>query len=332
MTAIWTVTESRFYTHWTTTLALRKLAEEKGLEFAVRDLDQFKAREWPELRDPLVVLHAAHLKIAHVSTDELRASYPGCRLVVLGSDSLYYVRKYKDEHRGLLVDPRGFEFCHPESVDLYLDLMQEGVEAFRALGVKADRWYWTASDAGLALAREVAQEPAPWLAADCVCYANPNVSAPGGYRKRLTYELGRRGLSILWGGTTEFVTLDPDVLRGIYRYYRKAAVCLGTSSPSWQPDRSMKGWRDWFAPALGLPLIYDDIEEMKDGKGPITGPPPVEHFGYEDWDGLAKLIRWHREEYDTTLYLDRVCRQQDWADDNTLEKQFARVFDKYGLL
>lgn len=327
---ILTVTEPRFYTHYTTTLALSSLAQDRQIPFTAFDLTQLKAHAFPAYDVRLIVLHAAHLKIARLTTGELKQAYPRAKLVTLGSDFIYYTRRYPDRHEGLLVDPRGYEFVRVEDVDLHLDLMNEVVEKLRVDGIPSARWYWTASAEGLRLAGELcAEEPEPEKTCDVICYANPNVSAPGGYRPRLTRELVARGRKIQWGGTTEFVTLSPDVLRDIYRTYRSAKVSLGTSSPSWTPCRTAKGWRDWIAPALGVPLIYDDLPEAIDIQGPAgLGQCPLNTFAYGDWEGLEALLKQYD---DHRLRETVVCNQRKWIKENTLEKQFARVFDYYSL-
>lgn len=331
MTAsILTVTEPRYYTHMTTALGLKALSEDRGLPFHCVDLEDFKARRWPRADAPLIVLHAAHIKIARTTISAIKDFWPGSKVVTLGSDFIYYVRKYPDHHHGLLVDPRGYEFIRPEDCDLHLDLLQECVDALKGV-CPADRWYWTASGEGLRIADEVAKEDLPPPnRRRVVCYANPNVSAPGGYRPRLTWEMARRGWSIQWGGTTEFVTLDENVLRSIYRTYRLCGVCLGTSSPSWTPCRTQKGWRDWHSPVLGLPLVYDDIPEMMDFPSPsCIDKAPVEVFPYEDWDALAALLC----KYDDEAYREGVVsKQRAWSLEHTVERQFARIFRQYGLL
>lgn len=325
-----TVTEQRLYTHTTSTWALEALAKERGLPFFAVQLDDFKAGKWVHADNPTIILHAAHVKISRTTIGAIKSRHRTSRVITLGSDSLYYVRKYPDRHHGLLVDTQnGFEFVGMEEVSLHLDLMNEAVEAAERFGTKAVRWYWTASQRGLDIAREVAAEPKPAPGADAICYANPNVSAPGGYRPRLTRELQKRGRYLQWGGTTDFVTVDENVLRDIYRLYRRSRVCLGTSSPSWAPDRAAKGWRDFVAPVLGLPVIYDDLPEVTDIRGPAgQGYCPIDTFGYEDWDGLAALLCL----YDDDQYLkDAVSAQVKWVNENTLDKQFSRVFSEYNL-
>lgn len=328
--SILTVSEPRLYTETTTAWALRDLAYEQELPFCRVDLDEFKARRWPRVESPLIVLHAAHIKIARTTTDEIRAFYPDCKVVSLGSDSIYYTRKYPDAHHGLLVDPRGFEFVRPEGVDLHLDTLDEVVEVMRSHCPTA-RWAWTASRQLLEIAREVSEENISGDARKVVCYANPRVSAPGGYRPRLTLEMARRGYSVQWGGTTEFVTLDEEVLRSIMRLYKGCGACLGTSSPSWTPCRTGKGFRDWFAPHLGLPLVYDDLPDATRLPGPCgVSDPCLPTFAYEDWDGLVAHLKRFEE---APLYKDWVVgMQRKWASEHVLEKQFLRAFQYYSLL
>lgn len=199
--SILTVSEQRFYTETTTSWALRTLAKEHDVEFVRIDLEEFKRRKFQPANKPLIVLHAAHIKIANLSATTIKGHWPDSKLVVLGSDSLYYTRKTSKHHKDLLVDTaKGLEYCGAESVDLHLDLMTEGVDSYRRHGIKADRWYWTASCDGLRIADEVASEPRPKISSDIICYANPNVSAPGRYRYTLTSELSKIGRSIQWGG------------------------------------------------------------------------------------------------------------------------------------
>lgn len=131
------------------------------------------------------------------------------------------------------------------------------------------------------------------------------------------------------GWTTKSITLDENVLRGIYRTYRCSNVCLGTSSPSWPEYRAAKGWRDWISPSLGVPLIYDDLPEASDGVWPAAlSKPPIDVFSYEDWDDLSRLLK----TYDNHDYRDQmVKKQKEWVADHVIERQFERIFSHYGL-
>ncbi len=91
----------------------------------------------------------------------------------------------------------------------------------------------------------------------------------------------------------------------------------------------MKGWRDWVAPPLGIPLIYDDLPDVTQWAGPAAiSEIPLETFPYEDGEALEALLR----KYDDAAYAARIAAMQaEWSEAHTIEKQFSRIFDYYGI-
>ena len=87
--------------------------------------------------------------------------------------------------------------------------------------------------------------------------------------------------------------------------------------------RSMKGFRDWIAPFCGTLLVYDNFPDILD----VGSFIPI--YKYEDWNDAARIIKeLKRSSYVYDLILKK---QKQWALENTLEKQFIKIFEKHLL-
>lgn len=326
-----TVTEPRFYTHWTTTLALRDIASTIGAEFEEYwippcygvpfTLDEVKQED----DEVIAVIHAAHLKIAKIKVSDLRSKWPKAKIVTLGSDTIPYTVG-EGHHESLLTDKiNGFEFVSPLDADLHLDSMWSCVQYLRGKGVKADHWLWSVcneswrlADYMLSMFKHVGKT------FDAICFGNVNIQNDN-YRRRMWQHLSNRGLRIYFGGSLPFTTLEESELKKIYLHYISSCVTIGTTSPSWTSARTMKGWRDSLGIVLGAPLVYDQHEEIE-----AVYPDIVPLYDYNNFDSLADLIFEFR---DNRNKADDLCdKQRSWLKNWTIEKQFMRKFAEYGII
>lgn len=201
----------------------------------------------------------------------------------------------------------GREFERPQDVDLWLDLLDEVNEYYQKQSIKTDSWMWTASDD---LVLDYLQRPRPEKTVDFIGLFNIG----GMYRKRLTYHLDRSFKKNVFGK----VGYGIDEL---YDAYSSSKFTLGTTSgcPGWGcVGRTMKGFRDWIGPACGSVLIYDDHPD-------VIRKYPCPTYPYDDYAKIPEIVA--GIDYEKVL-----LEQQDWIKNNTLEKQFMRLFHKYGLV
>lgn len=284
----------------TVNLALRNVAKQLGLCYATHE-------EMPECNyDSLVVFSAANLR-SGLTTAELRRQYPNGKLVCISGDAIYF------RHRGI------DEFDSPLEVDLFLDLLDGMVEYYRGSGVNADAWMWTASET---VVNDFMKRNRP---------KTQNVDFIGLFSKRLPYRhqlwktIQDGGFSFInrpnTGRTKMVVGFGLDEL---YVAYSKCRFTLGTTSSSERRLskatflRSMKGFRDWLGPACGNVLIYDNHPD-------IIKKYPCPLYDYDKPETIFGLIK-------NIDYAKVLTEQQDWLLDNTLEKQFLRLFKKHSLI
>lgn len=121
-------------------------------------------------------------------------------------------------------------------------------------------------------------------------------------------------------GFKMFTSLKEHDLKKVVDFYSRSKVCLGNSCrANDHTPRGTKGMRDWIAPLCGIPLIYDDYQEIVDMK-------IVPTYGYHDWDGVIELT--NSLAADKELYDDVVEKQKKFSLENTLDKQLTKIFNE----
>ena len=114
--------------------------------------------------------------------------------------------------------------------------------------------------------------------------------------------------------------LNEHNLETVVDLYSRSRVCLGTSSRAVDHlPRGSKGMRDWIAPLCGIPLIYDDYQEIVDMK-------IVPTYDYQDWNEIIDLT--NSLTMDQELYDDIVKEQKKFSLENTLDKQLINIFNE----
>jgi hypothetical protein len=261
----------------------------------------------------VVVFESALLKLSRTRVSDLRQFFPGAKLVALGSDTVWYLRGgvHPPYEGWLLYDRAGkAEFFSPHEVDLFLDMLDEVVEAYQARGIRADSWMWTISEA---MRSYMENKPLQAKSCDFISLFTQQPSSGDNYRQRLVQHLRAGGVSVQVGG----VGYDLD---GLAQAYGRARFTLGTTSPSWTTGiRTMKGFRDWIGPCRGSVLLYDDHPDI------VRKYTAVPTHPYGDFDALIQLTR--SIDYDAVLQAQRA-----WIAENTIDRQLERLFARHNIV
>lgn len=143
----------------------------------------------------------------------------------------------------------------------------------------------------------------------CMCAPAAEETIRGGMFKHLDAK-----------GFTALRALNEHDLENVVNLYSRSRVCIGTSSRAVDHlPRGSKGMRDWIAPLCGIPLIYDDYQEIVDMK-------IVPTYDYQDWDEIVDLT--NSLTMDQELYDDIVKEQKKFSLENTLDKQLINIFNE----
>ena len=103
---------------------------------------------------------------------------------------------------------------------------------------------------------------------------------------------------------------------------------VGTTSSNipHRPERCMKGFRDFLAPFCNSVLIYDDYHDVLkyfvDDEGIIV---PI--FSFTEFFTIDNI--YEKLTKDQELYNNYIKRQKKWATNNTLYKQFTKLFKEW---
>ena len=224
----------------------------------------------------------------------LRQKFPNAKLACFTGDSIYY----------------GYPDAFPWTVDLWLDTVKIAVN--KTTKFPAEHFYWSVSETILRDIQASALEcgaKSRWFIS--LCHSN------SGERTRFMNDLKYSGREVLWNQNLW-------ELRPIYELYAKSWFALGHTTPVHDNKaRSMKGFRDWLAPALDCLLIYDDYPDIRD----LEIVPTYKYLDAGEVIRLTDLLR-----NNPKLYQDFLEKQKKWAWDNSLEQQIERLFKKYGFL
>jgi hypothetical protein len=245
-----------------------------------------------------------------MSMKELRKYIPNGKLVCLGGDTIWFLRRNEDHINS------------PHEVDLWLDLLDEVVVYYNNIGVKADSWMWTISESLLNECEEYKNNiDVDFDKKDMDFVSFITISTE--YRRNMVDYFNKRKKTFAVG-----VKCDSDNVADMISAYKKAWFHLGTTSPSWTTGiRTMKGFRDWLAPALNTLLIYDDFPEIRKKFGGGYIVPLYDYNYFESAEILMEYIRNDKE-----LYKHLLKMQKTWIEYNTLEKQFLRKFRKHNII
>jgi len=253
----------------------------------------------------IIVFAAARLKIDRVKTSDLKAAYPTAKLVCLGSDTIWYLKGRSTT--GMVDRIKNTEFMTPYDCDLFLDLIDEVVDAYNSKGINSDTWMWSVSER---LLNDFLSRPRGEPTKDFIGLWHLNNMT----RHNIWHTIDRAGKTSIRSGQVNY-NLDE-----LFSAYASCRFTIGTTSPSWTtPYRTMKGFRDWIGPPCGSVLIYDNHPDI------LRKYTCCPTYDYNRPDEIITLAK--------TIDREAVLREQvQWAKDYCIDKQFLRLFRKHKLV
>jgi len=260
--------------------------------------------------DTLFIFECALLKLPHKTTKDIKRWFPNCKIIALGSDSLTYKSGYDWRYPQ---NPSPYEIYDIHDVDLWLDINDEMVEDYAKLGLKTDWWENTTSHY---MIEQYENRPRIDKTQDIISligHRNP-------YRNALVTFLESR-YKCQFGMHPSAADFNLDHM---YRDFSKSRIVLGTTSPCWWSNRSMKGFRDWLGPLCGTVLIYDDHPDVirKYNTCPI--------YKYDDFETISELFT--EITTDDELYGKLLAEQLAWIKQNTIAIQLYNALIKHGVV
>jgi len=287
------------------------LANRLGYEHKFFAVNEFHDGNIDVDSDPnaLFIFEGALLKVSERTTKDIKQWFPNAKIVCLGSQSKSY--KYGYDH--FTNNPtREFEFYDGYDVDLWLDINDELVEDYRNKGITTDYWMWTTSHH---LIDEFESRPKLPKTHDIICLMAHCME----YRINLKRFLEQR-YKCIWGRGAGDGNYDYDHLHQIFS---GARFVLITSSPSWFPNRSVTGFRDWLGPINGTVAISDDYPDAVK-----KYPCPI--FKYDDIGAIPILMEelWNDQE----RYQQILQEQVIWTKENTIAIQLYNKMKEYKII
>lgn len=287
-----------------------ELAKRLGYEHIFYTIEQFHdGRVEPDSRSGLFIFEGALLKESYRTTKDIKTWFPNCKIVALTGESLTYKHGYAHYTNN---PTREFEFYDGYDIDLWLDGNDEIVEDYRKKGLTVDYWMWTVSQFMIDL---FLNRPRIEKYQDIVCL----IGHKREYRQALMGFMNGR-YRCQWGSGAGDGNYDFDHL---FNSFSGSRFVLGTSSPCWWTNRSVKGFRDWLGPICGTVLIYDDYPD-------VVKKYPCPIYPYEDFQAISELMEgiWSDQEQYNKILAEQVA----WAQDNTIVNQLQRRLTQYKLI
>lgn len=289
------------------------LAEWLGYEHKFYTQEQLAAEQIEHDSDPgaLFMFEPALLKLQHKTTKDIRRWFPNCKIVVLSSEAMTYKHGYQWWYPQNLTHE--FEIYDGHETDLWLDINSEIVADYAAKGLTTDIWEMTTSQYLIDQFSSRARLP---KTQDMICLIGHSNS----YRDALKGFINQR-YTCRWGMHPSQANFE---LNHLYQIFSESRLVLGTSSPCWFTNRSMKGFRDWLGPICGTVLIYDNYPDV------LTQYPVVPTYNYDDFETIADLANTLID--DPELYKRTLDEQMAWIRQNTIAKQLYDRMLKHGII
>lgn len=306
---LYNVVENALYQKYTHGFAFQNFCTQCKIQHCEYTLDDFKNRNLiqDKNKNVIFVVDAAFCKIYNFSLYELKRYIPNGKIIVFGSDTIYYLSNMNTH-----------EISNVEMCDLYLDTMVDVVDYYNKIGINSDLWKWSFSELYLSQLIKNNQEINKTI--DCFSL----MSDYPDYRKYLKYYLDNKNINfIISGNKTGWDN------KSICQAYGESYCILGSTSPSWTGNiRTMKGYRDYIAPFLNSILIYDNhpqIEKL------YFNNDIVPKYDYNNLESIIELINKIKQmsklDYNNLLQIQKEHFKYD-----SLEKQYYDLFIKHGVL
>lgn len=285
-------------------------------ESTVLDVNEWIPESNPDI--DLFICEAVYLSPAfkNITIPQIKELYPNAKVVVLGSDTIYYTTTGTNH---------GYQINYPQDCDLFLETMYEPQAIYYRNQVRVDHWDWSISQWTIDYLEKF--EPKSWnnREYDFISVLSPHtIAREDSYRNRMVKSIEDAGLTFTQGGGNGMSDEDIDRL---LQSYCNARVCLGTSSHDNPNFFGRKGFRDAIAPFLDSVLIYDDFEDVvKDYL--VGGIMPM--YGYGNFEELPWILEYlnnnptHRKFY--------IEKQKEFFRKNTIDIQLVERLNKHGII
>jgi len=271
--------------------------------------------ELPHIQEEVIFITNFNRHWTLPQYDMVKAKMPNSKIVWLGSDT-----HYEGVNNPPLIDDGHDQFLAFNGLkniewplDLYLDTMKN-VSEEASIRFKSDHFYWSISESIIdQIAKCIPKMNIRRKERDgiCLCSTENRTSI----RHEMFKKIDETGLNVLRN-------LNEHFLCEIVKLYAESWVALGTTVSCMASDlRSMKGFRDWLAPFCGTVLIYDDYPDITD----IGDFIPIYEYG--QWGQIKTIVDELKSDLDR--YHTLIGQQREWALENTLEKQFIRIFKEH---
>jgi hypothetical protein len=313
MKTLYTLIDPYPYSQLTVHEDYKVLAKRIGYEHKFYTIDQ-QAREQIDhdsSPETIFMFEPALLKHPHKTTKDIKRWFPNCKIVALSSEALTYKHGYQWWYPENLTHE--FEIYDGYEVDLWLDINDEIVEDYAKKGLKTDSWEMTTSHF---LIEQYENRPRVPKTQDIISLMGHR----NAYRNSLIAFLTAR-YKCQFGMHPDQADFNLD---NMYQQFSSSRIVLGTSSPCWWSQRSMKGFRDWMGPICGTVLIYDDYPDV------IKKYTTCPIYKYDNFNTIAELF--DRLVSDPELYSRTLAEQLEWAKNNTIAIQLYNALTKHNII
>lgn len=275
----------------------------------IYDETEIRSRQIEPCDDKVIFIFEAGIPIhANFPLHIAKQYFPNSIFIPLATDTIFY--RYRNEHQ---MDLR--------LVDLYLESHKEVVDEYLSLGIKSDFWDWNISDWFIDYIEKNKIKTDKIY--DFIGVYHPGTIQNGKYRGNMIEYLQNHGYTFTNGGGNGHDDNDIDRL---IKYYCQSKIVLGTSSHNISNTAQYrKGFRDFIGPFCDIPIIYDNYHEAIRDWGPIM---PYYKFGdFREIVTLTdSLLSFHK------IYNHFVYKQQNYARNNSIDKQLYRLLLKYNFI
>jgi len=313
MKTLYTLIDPYPYSQLTVHEDYKVLAKRLGYEHKFYTIDQQIREEIDHDSSPdaIFMFEPALLKHPHKTTKDIRRWFPNCKIVALSSEALTYKHGYQWWYPENLT--KEFEIYDGYEVDLWLDINDEIVEDYRAKGLKVDTWEMTTSHFLIDLYENRVRLPKTQDIISLMGHRNP-------YRNALIEFLSAR-YKCQFGVHPDHADFNLDHM---YEQFSGSRIVLGTSSPCWWSQRSMKGFRDWIGPICGTVLIYDNYPDV------LKKYPTCPIYDYDKFETIVDRI--NELVNNPEHYYAVLATQLSWIKENTIAIQLFNALTKYNIV
>lgn len=316
MHKIVTITEfNKPFVYQSTGYAIQELSTMLDCELDQRDLSDWKKRDiCPDNGQVIFIVECSYMEQAGLTTKEIRQYYPNCKIVALGSDTIYFVTTGKWG---------GFQFQTPKECDLFLETMSICENVYREKNIIVDHWNWSISNKLIQQLKQyklISFDDRKW---DLIGLYSPH-TINSGYRKEMIDYIRKRGYKFT---RTEAKGMDDINTDYVYETYCNSKFCLETTSHNNPNFHGMKGYRWAIAPFTNTLLICDDYQDVLKY---WYGGTIIPIYGYGKFAEIPSIIEYFSR--NKTHRIELLKQQRKWIQNITIERQLYRKLKQYEII